>query len=104
MYSLFLLLSSSCPAVKPQMSTSPLKKGNGSGFNTISGKPTPHIVNPSFKEDNSMDVSVTTFLCHLLSSDEVESVFACISIESSPSFPSLIERSLFSSTTKRTKN
>lgn len=41
--------------VKPQMntSTSPLKKlnCNGSGFNTISGKATPHIVNPSFKDD-----------------------------------------------------
>lgn len=58
-------------AVKPQMnsttssvsssssSLSPLKKLNysnsSSGFNTISGKPTPHIVNPSFKDD--VDVS-----------------------------------------------
>lgn len=58
------------PVVKPQMnstsssmsssssSLSPLKKLNysnsNSSFNTISGKPTPHIVNPSFKDDSDV--------------------------------------------------
>ena len=61
---LIISLSTIVTAVRPQM-ISPLKKLNCNGFHTITGKPTPHIVNPNTKDDYDFEVSISSSIFSL---------------------------------------